>query len=201
MYFSPKGSRLYLSLISRPKYIWNLLTISICLLFFSAWWVFLNKPINKILKSQISTINNLKVELDRNADKKSDFINNNNLNNSYDKNFEKRSLEERLSQLKSEFKENSGVDKIIKIIEEASKSGLKVKLYDFKPELKKTWYSKYIFELDLVGNFETITRFMEKINKKYFKLKFFDFIAKPLTNGLINLKMTIQMLDIKNENA
>lgn len=197
MYFSPKGSRLYLSLISRPKYIWYLLTTTICLLFFSSWWVFLNKPLNKILKAQITNINNLKSELEKNDDKKTDF--NNNLNNSYDKNFEKRSLEERLSQLKSEFKEGSGLDQITKIIEEASRSGLKVKLYDFKPELKKAWYSKYIFELDLVGSFEMITKFMEKINEQHFKLKFFDFVAKPLTNGLINLKMTIHMLDLKNE--
>ncbi len=199
MYFSSKGSRLYLNLISRPKYIWYLLTASVCLLFFSCWWVFLNKPLNKIIKSQATILNNLKSESDKNGD---NGASENNIDNSGPvNNFEKRNLQERLARLKAEFKNLSGIDNIVKIIEEASKSGLKVKLFDFKPELKKTWYSKYIFELDIIGNFENLTKFMEKINDPKFRLKFFDFVAKQTTNGLINLKMTIQMLDLKNEKS
>lgn len=195
MYFSPKGSRLYLSLISRPKYIWYLLTISICLLLLSVWWIFLNKPINKIIKSQIANINNLKIEFDK-TDLKFDAQDN--FKNK--KSLETKSLVRTLNQLKYEFKEkNSGTENIIKIIEQASKNGLNIQLYDFKPEIIKSWYTKYTFELDILGYFEAVIKFMEKISSQNLNLKFIDFIAKKTNNNLINVKMTIQMLDIKNE--
>ena len=112
----------------------------------------------------------------------------------------KLSLKENFNRLTNNF---NSIDKdngeIFKIIDQAAKSGLTIKLYDKKAELDKAWYSKFSYEFEIEGNFEAISDLLEKINSRSSSLRFLNFVAKTNSDGLINLKMTIQLLGLKNE--
>lgn len=187
MVFNSRNSRIYYGLIGRPKYSWYLITIFISILFIFNWFYFIKKPLDKILLNHQKNLAELKKSL---GDLPLD---------SY-KNFEKRSLKENLNRLSQNFSKIDQDDyEIIKIIDQAAKSGLIIKLYDNKPELNKSWYNKFNYEFEIEGEFEAISKLLERINNQNPNLRFLNFVAKTNTDGLINLKMLIQMLGIKNE--
>lgn len=221
MYFNSKNLFIYNNLIKRPKITWYILSCFIFLFIIACWLIFIKKPLGKIINSQIKVLRELQVNSLEGASSQEprkftgDPENLNNLNNnSGNKNYNfnnklsrnklsnfnnnLNSLNESWNRLSPEFLEkNKNNDQIIKIIDEAARSGLKIKLYDYKPEIEKTWYSKYSFEIDVEGNFESINKLIEKLNHRENNLRFLDFIAKSNPAGLINLKMTVQMLGIK----